>query len=71
MKFHDGSAVTAEDLKWSLEKAAQPASGRTYALLTLMDRVEVVDPRTVRVIMKSPDNTGRRARHETQRDGAL
>jgi ABC-type transport system substrate-binding protein len=56
VKFHDGSPVTADDLKWSLEKAAQPASGRTYALLTLMDRVEVVDPRTVRVIMKSPDN---------------
>lgn len=56
MKFHDGSPATAEDLKWSLEKAAQPTSGRTYALLTLMDRVDVVDPRTVRVTLKSPDN---------------
>ncbi len=56
MKFHDGSPATGEDLKWSLEKAAQPTSGRTYALLTLMDRVEVVDPRTVRVILKSADN---------------
>ena len=55
MKFHDGSPATAEDLKWSLEKAAQPTSGRTFALLTLMDRVEVADNRTVRVIMKSPD----------------
>lgn len=55
LKFHDGSPATAEDLKWSLEKAAQPTSGRTFALLTLMDRVEVADPRTVRVIMKSPD----------------
>lgn len=55
MKFHDGSAATAEDLKWSLEKAAQPASARTAPLLTLMDRVEVVDSRTVRVTMKSPD----------------
>ncbi len=56
MKFHDGSPATAEDLKWSLEKAAEPTSGRTFALLTLMDRVEVADARTVRVIMKSPDN---------------
>ncbi len=56
LKFHDGSPATAEDAKWSLEKAAEPTSGRTFALLTLMDRVEVVDPRTVRVIMKSPDN---------------
>jgi peptide/nickel transport system substrate-binding protein len=55
LKFHDGSAATAEDLKWSLEKAAQPTSGRTFALLTLVDRVDVVDPRTVRVTMKSPD----------------
>src|SRR3990172_7345945 len=27
LKFHDGSPATAEDLKWSLEKAAQPTSG--------------------------------------------
>ncbi len=56
MKFHDGSPATAEDLKWSLEKAAEPTSGRTFALMTLVDRVEVADARTVRVIMKSPDN---------------
>jgi ABC-type transport system substrate-binding protein len=56
LKFHDGSPATAEDLKWSIEKAAQPTSGRTFALLTLMDRVDVVDSRTVRVTMKSPDN---------------
>jgi len=31
MKFQDGSAATAEDAKWSLEKAAQPTSARTAA----------------------------------------
>lgn len=55
MKFQDGSAATAEDAKWSLEKAAQPTSARTAALLTLVDKVDVVDSRTIRVTMKSPD----------------
>ena len=56
MKFHDGSPATADDVKWSLEKAAEPTSARTAALLTQVDRIEVADPRTVRVILKSPDN---------------
>jgi len=34
MKFHDGSPATADDVKWSLEKAAEPTSARTAALLT-------------------------------------
>jgi ABC-type transport system substrate-binding protein len=56
VKFHDGSTATAEDVKWSLEKAAEPASARTATLLTFVNRIEVVDARTVRVTMKAPDN---------------
>lgn len=70
MKFHNGREVTAEDVKWSIERAATPAlkSPTTEAYLSdivgLSERVagkaesikgiEVVDPSTVKITLKQP-----------------
>ncbi len=40
-RFHDGKPVTAEDVKWSLERAAHPDTGSTVADLYLGDIVGV------------------------------
>ena len=55
VKFHDGTTMDAEDVKFSLERAT--AEGSTNAqkqLFTNIESVEVVDPLTVKVTMKSP-----------------
>ncbi|MPZ22537.1 MAG: peptide ABC transporter substrate-binding protein [Dehalococcoidia bacterium] len=68
--FHDGRPVTAEDVKYSLERAADPATGSTVASIYMRDLVgaldkirgradeiagvEVVDDRTVRLTIEEP-----------------
>lgn len=55
VKFHDGTTMDAEDVKFSLERAT--AEGSTNAqkqLFANIESVEVVDPLTVKVTMKSP-----------------
>jgi len=57
--WHDGSPVTADDVKWSLDRAvsgqtmskAQVATGS----LTSPDQFSVVDPRTVVIKLPRPD----------------
>ena len=57
--WHDGSPVTAEDVKWSLDRAvsaetmskSQLASGS----ITSTDQFEIVDPLTVRVTLPAAD----------------
>ena len=54
--FHNGARVTAEDVKWTLEQVAGEKS--TAFLRTQMqeiDRIEMTDPRTVRVFLKQPN----------------
>lgn len=55
-KFHDGSDVTAEDVKFSLERILDESVGATFRLdfLSMLDRCEVVDAKTVRIILKEP-----------------
>jgi peptide/nickel transport system substrate-binding protein len=55
-KFSDGSAVTADDVKFSWDRAINPANklGITSRLGTL-DKAEIVDPQTVNLITKAPD----------------
>ncbi|WP_169317173.1 ABC transporter substrate-binding protein [Actinacidiphila oryziradicis] len=51
-KFSDGSAITATDVKFSLERAAKGQALKTA--LSDMTSVNVLDPSTVKVNLKSP-----------------
>jgi ABC-type transport system substrate-binding protein len=42
-QFHDGKPVTAQDFKWSFERALDPATGSTVASLYLNDIVGAMD----------------------------
>ena len=58
-KFHDGSPVTAEDVKWSLDRAVTAKSLAAPQLLTgsltSADQFKIVDPRTIEVTLPKPD----------------
>jgi len=51
LKWHNGDPLTAEDVKFSLERTVSPesVSSNAAALRRNMQRIEVVDERTVRV----------------------
>ena len=54
--FHDGTAFTAEDVKFSLDRArAADSQNAQKALFEGIESVEVVDDLTVRVTLKAPD----------------
>lgn len=56
VKFHNGDPLTADDVKFTFERAIDAKSGSIRATaFPLLARVEVVDPLTVNFIMKSPD----------------
>ncbi|MGE3536252.1 MAG: ABC transporter substrate-binding protein [Candidatus Tectimicrobiota bacterium] len=57
IRWHDGVAMTAEDLKFSIEFYAQPDSQCTQcgAVRANLDHVEMVDRATVRLHLKRPD----------------
>ena len=53
--FHDGSAFDADDVVWTLNTYADPETGaRSQASVSWIDRIEAVDPMTVRVVSKTP-----------------
>jgi len=58
-KFQDGSPVTAEDVKWSLDRAVTaPVLGKAQLLtgsLTSADQFKVIDPLTFEVTLPKPD----------------
>ncbi len=55
VKFHNGEDFDAESVKFSLERVINPANKlRGATFFTPIDRVEVVDPQTVRVHTKKP-----------------
>ena len=54
--FHDGTTMDAEDVKFSLDRArAEDSANAQKALFAGIDTVEVVDPLTVKVTLKTPD----------------
>lgn len=56
VKFHDGSAFDAEDVKFTLERTT--AEGSTNAQKQLfkgIESIEVVDPATVKITLSAPD----------------
>lgn len=56
VKFHDGSAMTAEDVKFSIERALNPATKNPLlAYIKTIDRVDIVSPDTVALKLKEKD----------------
>jgi peptide/nickel transport system substrate-binding protein len=57
--WHDGSPVTAEDVKWSLDRAVSAKSLAapqfTTGSLTKAEQFKIVDPQTVTVTLDKPD----------------
>lgn len=52
--FHDGSKLTADDVKFTLERGAELDS--TIANFLQLDHIEVVDPVTIRITTKKPNS---------------
>lgn len=56
VRFHDGSAFDAEDVRFTLDRArAEDSANAQKALFAGIASVEVVDPATVRVTLSAPD----------------
>lgn len=56
VKFHDGSTLTAEDVKYSIERARDLDSPRTFrTYLSGVKTVDAVDDTTFKITLKSPD----------------
>ncbi|MBU2959739.1 ABC transporter substrate-binding protein [Citreicella sp. C3M06] len=54
--FHDGSAMDAEDVKFSLDRArADDSQNAQKALFAGIASVDVIDPQTVEVTLAAPD----------------
>ena len=57
VKFADGSPMTAEDVKWSLDRARNPDHGIWNGLIGSIDAVEIADSRTIVLRLEHPDPT--------------
>jgi peptide/nickel transport system substrate-binding protein len=58
VKFHDGSDLTAEDVKFSLDRArAEDSTNAQKGLFAQIDSVEAVDSTTVKVTLKQPQGS--------------
>ncbi|HEI8865725.1 glutathione ABC transporter substrate-binding protein GsiB [Serratia sp. AKBS12] len=55
IRFHDGSEFNAEAVKANLDRASNPDSHlKRYNLFKMIDKTEVVDPTTVKIVLKAP-----------------
>ena len=55
VKFHNGRALTASDVKFSLERILEPkTAARGKGSLSIIESVQAVDPQTVRVHLVRP-----------------
>ena len=57
VKFHDGKPLTAEDFKYTYERAKDPATRATTFILPLvenLERIEVLDNLTFKLIFSAP-----------------
>lgn len=58
VKFHDGTDLTSEDVKFSLDRArADDSQNAQKALFAGIDTVDAVDPLTVRITLKEPNGS--------------
>lgn len=55
IKFSDGSPITGEDVKWSLERASTPDNGIWQFLVDSIASVDVTGDKTVVINLKHPD----------------
>lgn len=56
--FHDGTPFDAEAVKFNLDRIKDPANGAFYRTqLDGIEKIEVVDPATVRLTLTAPDST--------------
>ena len=54
--FHDESTVTAEDVKYSIERCADADDETTFVpAYSNLEEVKIVDVKTVEIILKEPD----------------
>ena len=58
VQFHNGDAVTAEDVKYSLERVAAPTETGVVQVeaLSIIAGIEVVDEKTVAITLHEPSN---------------
>src|SRR3954469_7107685 len=56
-KFSDGSEITVDDVKWSLDRAKDPKEGIWNFILESIDTVETKGDDTVILHLKHPDPT--------------
>lgn len=56
VEFHDGSAMTAADVAYSINEARAESAPRTASLLTAIEEVVVVDEHTVTLKMSTRDS---------------
>ena len=54
VKFHDGEAMDAEAVKFSLERHLNFPSSFRKPELAAIDKIEVADPLTIRLLLKNP-----------------
>lgn len=55
VKFHDGTPLTAEDVKFTYDFIRDKNNGNRYAsYYDLVEKIEVVDPHTVKFVTKEP-----------------
>jgi len=55
VKFHDGTEFTADAVKMNFDRLLNPDNHLSrYQVYKFIDKVEVVDPYTVRFTLKSP-----------------
>ncbi len=57
VKFADGSDMTAEDVKWTLDRARNPENGIWNNLIASIGEVVIADPKTIVVKLNNPDPT--------------
>ena len=69
VKFHDGTDLDAAAVKYSLERHLTMSGSTRRAEISTMDRVEIVDPLTVRVVLKTPSSPF--VSHLTDRAGMI
>lgn len=56
--FHNGEPVTADDVKWSIEQiAGEKSTAYMRTQFQLIEKVEIPDPQTVRLVTKGPQAT--------------
>lgn len=54
--FHDGSTLTSEDVKYTLDRLLDPQTrSEASGYFAVLDKVEAPDPRTVRLKTNAPD----------------